>query len=93
MPPTGRSSAIIKSSPSIEPYFSETLNISPEDQLMMISAVQIFTDESISKTVNVSEETSVDEIKHIIELAINSNLKGITIYRDKTIKNQPVKYN
>lgn len=90
-PPTGRSSYIIGASASIEPYFSEILQVSPEDQIKMVSSIQKFTDESISKTVNVSQSTSVEEIKKILLLTMESNLKGITIYRDKSREYQPQK--
>lgn len=89
LPPTGRSSLIIMASQSIEPHFTDMLKISPKDQLLMISAIQKFIDESISKTINVSQMTSVDEIKEILLMAMDLNLKGITIYRDKSRDNQP----
>ncbi|MDD2647026.1 MAG: ribonucleotide reductase N-terminal alpha domain-containing protein [Patescibacteria group bacterium] len=91
LPPTGRSCLIIKASQSIEPFFRDMLRISPKDQLLIISAIQEFVDESISKTVNVSEDTTVDEIKNILLMAIDLNLKGITIYRDKSRNGQPIK--
>lgn len=91
LPPTGRSSLIIGASQSIEPYFEEMLDVSPEDQLLMIASIQRFVDESISKTVNVNEETILEEIKSIIRKAIDLNLKGITIYRDKSRNYQPTK--
>ncbi len=91
LPPTGRSSLIVKASQSIEPSFMDMLKISPKNQLLMISAIQKFVDESISKTVNISQTTSVDEIKDILLMAMDLNLKGITIYRDKSRTGQPMK--
>lgn len=91
IPPTSRSSLIIGASQSIEPHFSEMLKISPEEQVLTIASIQKFTDESISKTVNISESSSVGDIKKVILMAIESNLKGITIYRDKSRQFQPVK--
>jgi len=91
IPPTSRSSLIIGASPSIEPYFSDIFDISPEGQISMIESIQKFTDESISKTVNIPETLSSDDIKKIIMRAIDSNLKGITIYRDKSRIAQPKK--
>jgi ribonucleoside-diphosphate reductase alpha chain len=88
---TGRSSLIIGASQSIEPYFQEMLNISPEEQLLMIDSIQKFTDESISKTVNIPESASIEAIKKIIKQSIELNLKGITIYRDKSRNYQPTK--
>ncbi len=91
LPPTGRSSLIIGASQSIEPYFQEMLDISPEDQLLMVSSIQKFTGESISKTVNLPENVSIAEIKEIIRRSIELNLKGITMYRDKSRNHQPTK--
>jgi ribonucleoside-diphosphate reductase alpha chain len=69
------------------------LDISPENQLLITASIQKFVDESISKTVNVNEDTTVEEIKKIIEKSIALNLKGITIYRDKSRNYQPTKLN
>ncbi len=91
LPPTGRSSYIIWASPSIEPYFHEILSIPPKNQLRVISSIQKFVDDSISKTINVSEDITNEKIKEILLMAINSNLKWITIYRDKSRELQPQK--
>ncbi|MEI7425234.1 MAG: hypothetical protein WCK10_03895, partial [Candidatus Staskawiczbacteria bacterium] len=91
IPPTSRSSLIIGASPSIEPHFYDMLGVLPEDQVLMIESIQKFVDESISKTVNMPEASSIEDIKKIILMSINSNLKGITIYRDKSRKAQPEK--
>lgn len=93
LPPTGRSSLIIGASQSIEPHFEGMLDISPEDQLLMTASIQKFIDESISKTVNVSKNTTIEQIKGIIKKSIALNLKGITIYRDKSRNYQPTKLN
>lgn len=93
LPPTGRSSLIIGASQSIEPYFEEMLDISPENQLLITASIQKFIDESISKTVNVNEDITVEEIKMIIKKSIALNLKGVTIYRDKSRNYQPTKLN
>jgi len=93
LPPTGRSSLLIKASQSIEPSFKNTLKISPNNQLLMLASIQKFVDESISKTINIPENYTVKKIKEIIKKAINLPLKGITIYRDKSRSFQPIKLN
>lgn len=90
LPPTGRSSLLIGVSPSIEPQFNEALEISPENQLLMIASIQKFVDESISKTINIPENSTVEDIKNILKTSINLPLKGITIYRDKSRNHQPI---
>jgi ribonucleoside-diphosphate reductase alpha chain len=91
LPPTGRSSQIISASQSIEPDFKDFLKISSHKQIEMIFVIQKFVDESISKTINVKNETSVEEIKQMLLDAMEHNLKGITIYRDGSRSNQPKK--
>lgn len=91
IPPTGRSSYIVWASPAIEPHFSKALETKPDDQLLMVSAIQKFTDDSISKTLNVHNGTSVDEICRLLRFAVDLNLKGITLYRDGSRSSQPEK--
>ena len=91
LPPTGRSSLLIGASQSIEPYFSEILDITPEEQLLMTASIQKFTDESISKTVNIARSTTKEQIMEIIKSSIDLTLKGITIYRDDSRVGQPTK--
>lgn len=69
------------------------IDISPENQLLMISSIQKFVDESISKTINASEDITLEQIKKIIKKAIALDLKGITVYRDKSRNCQPTKLN
>jgi len=90
LPPTGRSSLLIGASPSIEPQFNEVLEISPENQLLMIASIQKFVDESISKTINIPKNSTVEDIKNILKTSMNLPLKGITIYRDKSRNHQPI---
>ena len=90
LPPTGRSSLIIGASASIEPRFEMALKISPRDQLLMAATIQLFVDESISKTVNMPEESTAEDIKSVLKMAMELPLKGITIYRDKSRSFQPI---
>lgn len=46
------------------------------------SALQQFIDASISSTVNVPNEFTVDEVEHLYQYAWEKGLKGVTIYRD-----------
>ena len=91
LPPTGRSSQIVGASQSIEPNFKDFLKVASHEQISMIAEIQKFVDESISKTINVKNETTVDEIKQILIDSMKHNLKGITIYRDGSRSNQPEK--
>lgn len=52
---------------------------------------QAWVDSSISKTVNCSRDTGVEEIKEIYRFAERNGLKGITVYREGTLDSEPVK--
>lgn len=56
----------------------------------MLSAFQRFTDESVSKTVNISRDATVEDIKNIYLDAYDRGLCGITIYRDGSKAWQPI---
>ncbi len=70
---------IIESSP----YFRATANdVDWVQKVKMQGAIQKWVDHSISVTVNVPEETSVEMVKQIYETAWEAGCKGCTIYRD-----------
>jgi ribonucleoside-diphosphate reductase alpha chain len=64
-------------------------SVSARDHIAMAAALQQFTDEAISKTVNVpSRSTSVD-IQDIFMMAYKAQLSGITVYVDGSRGAQP----
>ena len=56
----------------------------------MMAAVQSFLSGAISKTVNMSEETSIEDVEQIYMEAWKRGLKAIAIYRDNCKVAQPV---
>lgn len=65
------------------PYYKATANdIDWVSKVQMQGLVQKYVDHSISVTVNVPHETSVDMVKSIYEAAWKAGCKGCTIYRD-----------
>ncbi len=72
------------------PYLVTSEEVSGEDQIKIVARFQNYVDNSISKTVNLPESTTVEEIKRLIVLAYNSGLKGITMYRNKSRKEQVI---
>jgi ribonucleoside-diphosphate reductase alpha chain len=57
------------------------LEISPAHHVKMQAVVQQYVDNAVSKTVNLPEDTTVEEVSRIFSLARDSGCKGITVYR------------
>lgn len=64
--------------------FITALDISPEDHLLMQAAFQKYVDNAVSKTVNLKNSATEDDIRKIYFLAYELKLKGVTVYRDKS---------
>ncbi len=78
MKPEALNSIIEKS-----PYHKATANdVDWVQKVKMQGAIQKWVDHSISVTVNVPEETTVDKVKEIYQTAWKEGCKGCTIYRD-----------
>jgi len=56
--------------------------ISPEAHLKMALAFQKFTDQSVSKTINMPSEATKEDVANILMAAWKGGSKGITVYRD-----------
>jgi ribonucleoside-diphosphate reductase alpha chain len=66
--------------------YKEAFEISYKDRIKIQSALQKYTDSSISSTVNLSEETTIQDIYNIYLMGWKEKLKGITIFRDGSKK-------
>jgi ribonucleoside-diphosphate reductase alpha chain len=81
--------------PSERPVFATALsNVNPvpvEAHLKMMAAVQPFISGAISKTVNVPNYYTAEDIKNIYIKAWKLGLKAIAVYRDGSKGSQPVK--
>jgi len=61
--------------------FITALEIGVEWHVKMQAAFQEFTDNAVSKTVNLKREASYDDVRRVFLLAYKLGCKGITIYR------------
>lgn len=68
--------------------FVTAMDITPEDHVRAQATFQQWTDSSISKTNNFPSNASVDNIRESYLLAYKLGCKGITVYRDASIKEQ-----
>ncbi len=68
----------------IKDIFVSAGDISPEWHVRTQAVFQKFTDNAVTKTINMPEHSSVDDVISTFKLATELNLKGFTIYRDKS---------
>lgn len=72
----------LKNKESLPNYFVTAGEISPEWHIRMQAAFQTYTDSAISKTVNMPNSATKDDVAKAYMLAWELKCKGITIYRE-----------
>ncbi|MCK4398594.1 MAG: hypothetical protein KAV25_06345 [Methanophagales archaeon] len=65
----------------VKRIFVTALDISPEWHVRMQAAFQKYTDNAVSKTVNLPSDAAWEDVKKVFLLAYKLKCKGITIYR------------
>ena len=71
---------------------SRKRTISPMGHIKMMAAVQPFLSGAISKTVNMPNEATVENIEEIYMNAWKMGLKAVAIYRDESKRMQPLSF-
>jgi len=72
----------------IKAVFVTSYDIYPTWHLKMQGAFQKYTDNAVSKTINLKEDSTVEDIEQAFFVAVEEKLKGLTIYRDKSRNEQ-----
>ncbi len=76
---------------AMNPSFVTATEIAPKDHLAMVIAAQKAIDESISKTINLPEQTTPEQIEEIYKNAYAQGLKGMSVFRNNSRSFQPKK--
>lgn len=64
--------------------FRTAMDLSAEEHIKMQAAFQKYTDNAVSKTINLPQSASVRDVEKSFILAWKLKCKGITVYRDKS---------
>jgi ribonucleoside-diphosphate reductase alpha chain len=75
---------------AIEPYFEDASHLDYVAHINMQAAWQSGLHNAVSKTINLRESATVQDIIDAYQYARASGVKGITVYRDKCRDNQPI---
>jgi len=72
----------------VKAIFKTALEISPEWHLKHQAVFQKYVDNAVSKTINLPQSSTVDDVSHVYKMAWQQKLKGITIFRYRSKEKQ-----
>jgi ribonucleoside-diphosphate reductase alpha chain len=66
---------------AVKELFMTALDIKPQWHVKMQAAFQKYTDNAVSKTINLPRHATLDEVEEVYNLAYRLGCKGITVFR------------
>lgn len=72
----------------VHDLFKTAFEIAPEWHLLHQAAFQRYTDNAVSKTINLPFGAGIDDVVKIFRKAWQHQLKGVTVYRDRSRQKQ-----